>query len=594
MANMTSIASMLSKIKIKVSRIRNKRKKEKIRKKIRNQNKRTTFLRLFARNAGIVLLLTAVFAGVLFSAGRKYIFSQAKTQLYYRTSGLQTSVSAAENMQNRSKESLISSLRFSAQYDIMLYHGEFQIVSDYAENCTALVVITDEDGNIQYSSRKGLQAIIRFNKEEKEVMLCDTEALAISELTQLEEDYYAMKNRETMQTSVHFNLLSAYVNSKTNSFIPHEAEINLIQFDPRGKKESEVIETKQYCITIPDMEDYPLVEFDQSGSPDNYPVAALDNFFGTDKYQFDELIHDERTQAQIHSDSNTLGGFYGDSSTANIYYSKSSIWLDGERKSLFVMFKIDAWNSVTKPLYFSIVAIFLIIVLFIAFLDSWRRNVKNQAEYVFADYQKALTDNLAHDLKTPLMAISGYTENLIENKLSETEKNRYLQAVLDNIAYTDSIISRTLELNHMYQPDSLKKEKIDVLSLMKQVLEKYMLMLDERNILLQLDGEAELTADSDLLETVFENLISNAVKYTSENGMIQISISPESCRISNTVHKKIDVTDLKRPFKKGDTARSGKSGSGLGLSIADKAAEANYFQLMLSCSDTEYTAELLF
>ncbi|MDE5883912.1 MAG: HAMP domain-containing histidine kinase [Oscillospiraceae bacterium] len=594
MANMTSIASMLSKIKIKVSRIRNKRKKEKIRKKIRNQNKRTTFLRLFARNAGIVLLLTAVFAGVLFSAGRKYIFSQAKTQLYYRTSGLQTSVSAAENMQNRSKESLISSLRFSAQYDIMLYHGEFQIVSDYAENCTALVAITDEEGNIQYSSRKGLQAVICLNEEEKEVMLCDTEALAISELTQLEEDYYAMKHSETMQTYVHFDLLSAYVNSKTNHFIPHEAEINLIQFDPRGKKGDEVIETKQYCITIPDMEDYPLVEFDQSGSPDNYPVAALDNFFGTDKYQFDELIHDERTQAQIHSDSNTLGGFYGDSSTANIYYSKSSIWLDGKRKSLFIMFKIDAWNSVTKPLYFSIVAIFLIIVLFIAFLDSWRRNVKNQAEYAFADYQKALTDNLAHDLKTPLMAISGYTENLMENKLSETEKNRYLQAVLDNIAYTDSIVSRTLELNHMYQPDSLKKEKIDVLSLIKQVSEKYMLMLDERNILLQLDGEAELTADPDLLETVFENLISNAVKYTTENGVIQISISPESCRISNTVHKKIDVTDLKRPFKKGDTARSGKSGSGLGLSIADKAAEANYFQLMLSCSDTEYTAELVF
>ncbi|MDE6087573.1 MAG: HAMP domain-containing histidine kinase, partial [Oscillospiraceae bacterium] len=343
-----------------------------------------------------------------------------------------------------------------------------------------------------------------------------------------------------------------------------------------------------------DKEDYILIEFDQSDLSSNYPIAVLDGFFGTDKYQFDELINDKTLQQRVIHSGSSIGGFYGISSTARIYYSKLSIWLDGEKNFLVVVFKVDAWNSVTKSLYFRIIAIFLMIVLFIAFLDSWRKNVKNQAEYAFADYQKALTDNLAHDLKTPLMAISGYTENLMENKLSETEKNRYLQAVLDNISYTDSIISRTLELNHMYQPDSLKKEKIDVLSLMKQISEKYMLMLDERNILLQLDGEAEMTADPDLLETVFENLISNAVKYTTENGRIQISISPESCRISNTVREKIDVTDLKRPFKKCDTARSGKLGSGLGLSIADKAAEANCFQLMLSCSDTEYTAELLF
>ncbi|MDE6088609.1 MAG: hypothetical protein K2G25_09510, partial [Oscillospiraceae bacterium] len=252
MANMTNIAGILSKI-------RNKRKKEKIRKKIRNQNKRTTFFRLFARNVGIGLLLTAIFAGVLFSAGQKYIFSQAKTELYYRTSELQNSVSSA-NMQNRSKESLISNLRISTNlYDIMLLSADFQIVPDYTENCTALVVITDEEGNIQYSSRKGLQAIICLNEEEKESMLCNMETFSIPELTQLEEDYYTMKNKETPDTYVHFNLLSAYVNSEKNSFIPHEAELNLIQFDPKVKKEKEntkVIETKQYHITMPDKEDY--------------------------------------------------------------------------------------------------------------------------------------------------------------------------------------------------------------------------------------------------------------------------------------------------------------------------------------------------
>ena len=565
-------------------------------KKNRKPKKRTTFIKLFARNAVIGLLLTAVFAGVLFSAGKKYIFSQARSELYQKINSLQTSVSATDNMQSRSKESLISSLRFSANYNITL-SADFQIAPDYTENCTALVAITDEKGNILYSSRKGLQAIIRLNEEEeKESMLCNTEALSIPELTQLEEDYYAMKNKETPDTYVHFNLLSAYINSEKNSFIPHEAELNLIRFDPKGKKEDEVIETKQYNITMPDKENYILIEFNQSNSSSNYPIAVLDGFFGTDKYHFDELIHDKTIQQSVIPSQNLSIGFgtYGISSTVDIHHSTSNIWLDGERNFLVVIFKVDAWNSVTKPLYFRIVAIFLIIVLFIAFLDSWRRNVKNQAEYAFADYQKALTNHLAHDLKTPLMAISGYTENLIENKLSTTEKNKYLQSILDNIAYTDSIISHTLELNNMHELNSLKKEKIHVLSLVEQISEKYGLLLDKKNILLKISGQAEITADLDLLKTVIENLISNAVKYTVENGTIQIKINPKSCSISNTVSEKIDVAELKRPFKKGDTARSGKLGSGLGLSIADKAAEANHFRLILSCSDTEYIAKLIF
>ena len=444
-------------------------------KKNRKPKKRTTFIKLFARNAVIGLLLTAVFAGVLFSAGKKYIFSQARSELYQKINSLQTSVSATDNMQSRSKESLISSLRFSANYNITL-SADFQIAPDYTENCTALVAITDEKGNILYSSRKGLQAIIRLNEEEeKESMLCNTEALSIPELTQLEEDYYAMKNKETPDTYVHFNLLSAYVNSEKNSFIPHEAELNLIRFDPKGKKEDEVIETKQYNITMPDKENYILIEFNQSDSSSNYPIAVLDGFFGTDKYHFDELIHDKTIQQSVIPSQNLSIGFgtYEISSTVDIHHSTSNIWLDGERNFLVVIFKVDAWNSVTKPLYFRIVAIFLIIVLFIAFLDSWRRNVKNQAEYAFADYQKALTNHLAHDLKTPLMAISGYTENLIENKLSTTEKNKYLQSILNNIAYTDSIISRTLELNNMHELNSLKKEKIHVLSLVEQISEKY-------------------------------------------------------------------------------------------------------------------------
>lgn len=557
-----------------------------LRKKNRKQRKRTTFIRLFARNAVIGLLLTAIFAGAFFIGGREYLFSQAEQELYFRTSRLQATISSAENTETLTKESLISSLRFSSGYAT-----EHNLISTMTENSAALAVITDEEGNILYSSQNGLQALIRFSDEEKKIMLCDTESLAVPELTQLKEDFHAMAKKQTENVYTNFHLLSAYVNDKNNQFIPHEAIIRLVQYHPRNETENKIIESKQYSITIPDEEDYRLISVNQSV---DYPSIGLSGFFGTDNVHFDELINDERMQNIIRSGTDSENGFYNESSTTNIYYMKSAIWLSGEKHALFVAFRADIGNSAVKSVYFRTITIFMIIMLIIAFLDSWRKNVRNQAEYAFADYQKALTDNLAHDLKTPLMAIGGYAENLIENQLSETEKTKYLQSILDNVSYTDSIISRTLELNSIYPLNSLKKEKVDIFSLIEQTSEKYTLLLEEKNIPLTVSGQAEITADMRLLETVIENLLSNAVKYTAENGTIQISINSKSCCISNTVRKKIDVSELKQPFKKGDTARSGKSGSGLGLSLADKAAEANHFQLILSCSNTEYTAELKF
>lgn len=550
------------------------------------KKKRTTFARLFTRNAVIGLFVTAVFAGILFSEGTQYIWSQARNELYYRMQG---TIEEAQK-EDYSDEKLTYSLRVSANFGIALPPdpNRFQIVPDITENCTALIAILDENGDICYSSRRGLSSLILLSEDKRGFMLCNTEVLDIPEVTELEEAYYAMLGKETMFTDVQFHMSSAYVNAETNSFIPHEAVLNLVQYDPKAYEKKEIIETKPYTITLPRMEGYELVKFD--AAEESYPRAYICSFSGTNRDHFDELMQEmERVKTQC---SPSSGGFYGSGITSKIWYDISYAYLDGSRKTILVAYKIDAWNSVTKPLYFGIVAVFMMAVLLIAFLDSWRRNVKYQAAYAFEDYQRALTNDLAHDLKTPLMAIGGYAENLIEGKLSEEERKRYLQSILDNVAYTDSIITRTLELNNMQQIEDVKKEKLNVRMMVERIVEKYSLMLEERNITVETDGQAEITANLGLFETAIENLISNAVKYTPENGHIQIRISPKCCKISNTVNGKVDTSDLKRPFTKGDEARGGKCGSGLGLSIAEKAAGANHFKLVLSCSDTEYTAEL--
>lgn len=546
------------------------------------KRKRKTFAGLFAKNTAMGIFLTVVFAVGLYVWGIDRISSLTRHELEATTSAMQQFIDKAEN-DKMGDSWLTSRLRMYSSYNLYL-HEKCQINPQYTENCTALTAIFDEDNNIIYSSSKeDLTSFIVFSKDEKYSMMCNTEALNIPELNQLYEDYKALKT----DNGIHFKLKSAYVNTESMTFIPHEIEMlwyELYVYDAP-------VETKQYNITV-DMDGYELVEFnDTAGRKPEYPYNSMCNFFGTDKQEFNKLINDNNLSAQIRFEN--ASGFYGESDTSGIYYRIQKVWLGGGWKKLVVAFKIDAWNNMTKPLYFKFVALFLLAMLIIAFLDAWRHNVKNKADYMFEDYQKNLTDSLAHDLKTPLMAIGGYAENILSGSLSGEEINKYLSSIMDNVSYTDSIITRTLELNSM-NSINIKREQADVYKLAGDAIEKYSLMLDERNITVNINGKAEISTDVCMLKTILENLISNAVKYTPENGKVSINISNRSLRITNTVGKKIDVKDLKKPFIKGDEARSNQSGSGLGLAIAETAALLNGFKLVISCTDSEFTAELKF
>ena len=172
------------------------------------------------------------------------------------------------------------------------------------------------------------------------------------------------------------------------------------------------------------------------------------------------------------------------------------------------------------------------------------------------------------------------------------EQERYLHAILENVGFTDSLINRTLEFN---RPGSkVKPEKLTVKPVLEEMLRKYTPLLDEKHITCTLDGDASLTADRAGLETILENLIANAVKYTPEGGQIRASADRKRIVLSNSVSGQIDVRHLKQPFVRGDAARSNPDGSGLGLALADRAALAAGWRLRLSCKDGLFRAEIRF
>ena len=171
--------------------------------------------------------------------------------------------------------------------------------------------------------------------------------------------------------------------------------------------------------------------------------------------------------------------------------------------------------------------------------------------------------------------------------------NHNIASILENVDYTDSIVNRTLELNKIDDIREINKSEINMREITENILGKYRLMLEEKNISAEISGKMTLNADRATIYSAVENLITNAVKYTIPTGKIEIIMDKMSFKIINDIFENIDTKDLTEPFVTGDNARSKKTGSGLGLSIVKNAAELNGLKLSLSSAENKFTAALL-
>ncbi|MBQ4534658.1 MAG: HAMP domain-containing histidine kinase, partial [Ruminococcus sp.] len=309
-----------------------------------------------------------------------------------------------------------------------------------------------------------------------------------------------------------------------------------------------------------------------------------------------ELI-DRFKNNYVFNNANSLSGHYSDNDIGKEYYWAErifTVYIDKEPHTVYLIYMVNYRTDTFIRYYLSRIALFSLLVLGITALYCWRKNIINKTKYAMEDYQRDLTNHLAHDIKTPLMAIGGYTENIMEGQLSDEEQKEYLSAILKNIEFTDSIINRTLLLNRLDNTSEMKSEKISVEKTVSDAISKYKPMFEEKNIRITTEGSAEVKADRTSFEKIVENLVSNAVKYTPENGTVKITADKKQLIVSNTVKEKIDTKELKTPFVRGDKSRSNTDGCGLGLSIAERAAAVNGFKLNVSCTDAEFKTVIKF
>jgi two-component system OmpR family sensor kinase len=188
--------------------------------------------------------------------------------------------------------------------------------------------------------------------------------------------------------------------------------------------------------------------------------------------------------------------------------------------------------------------------------------------------------NVSHEFKTPLATIQGYLQLLQKSDLSETERQVYLQRMLDGMIQLSQLTENTLKLNKLENQEGIFEKK--VFRLDEQIREVLLFLQpkwEKEEIELDLDLEKiEFCGDEELLYQVWLNIMDNAIKYNRRNGKISVRLIQKNHRVL------IEVTDtgigmhpetMERIFDKfyqGDTSHKTK-GNGLGLSLVKKIVE---------------------
>jgi len=188
-------------------------------------------------------------------------------------------------------------------------------------------------------------------------------------------------------------------------------------------------------------------------------------------------------------------------------------------------------------------------------------------------------DNVSHELKTPVTAIKGFTETLLDGAMYQQDTCREFIEIIDHeTARLSRLIHELLDLSKIEsKPLQIKTSLVDINEIVRDAAAKLRGQIDSSGLELKLSlpSKPVLTkANSDMIDQVLINLIDNAMKYTHTAGKIEVEVSEDDQNAVIRVRDNgigIPAKDLDRIFERFyrvDKARSrAMGGTGLGLSI---------------------------
>ena len=250
---------------------------------------------------------------------------------------------------------------------------------------------------------------------------------------------------------------------------------------------------------------------------------------------------------------------------------------------------------------------------------SYRVNVNTNDEladlgYAFNDMADALDKlessrrsfvaNVSHELKTPMTSIAGFIDGILDGTIPKDKEEYYLKIVSDEVRRLSRLVVAMLNMSKIESGDfQMKPKSYNLSDQIIHILLTFEQKIEKKNIEIRGLEDLEphhLVADTDMIYQVIYNLFDNAVKFTNDNGYIQINVSDIGDSIQVSIKNSgdgIDASELSRVFErfyKVDKSRSlDAKGAGLGLYIVKTMVEMHGGRIFAR-SDSKSEAEFVF
>ena len=205
------------------------------------------------------------------------------------------------------------------------------------------------------------------------------------------------------------------------------------------------------------------------------------------------------------------------------------------------------------------------------------------------NYRKEFIGDISHELKTPIFAIQGFVETLLNGALEDEKVNRkFLQKAMRNVNRLIYLTKDLMEISKL-ETGELKSEieEIYLFDIINEVVEslQYKAQQEQVNLFIErIDRNLRIRADKNQLRQVLINLVENGIKYNVPQGSVRIELKPTKRpdKMTLTIEDTgigIDESDLPRVterFFRVDKSRSReRGGTGLGLAIVKHIIEAH-------------------
>ena len=189
--------------------------------------------------------------------------------------------------------------------------------------------------------------------------------------------------------------------------------------------------------------------------------------------------------------------------------------------------------------------------------------------------------NVSHELKTPLAVMGNYATMLQRPGITDDEKNEYAKAISESARRLAQLITNILKLNKLENQQIFPQlDEYDLGEQLCNCLLQFEDVWERKNINIEteLEENVHIRSDAELLSLVWNNLISNAVKFTpeggtigvslkAENGHVVVSVSDTGCGIKPEIGQHIF-----EKFYQGDTSHA-TQGNGLGLALVKRVVD---------------------